>query len=318
MNAKVSIVIPVYKAKDTIDRCVSSLLEGTYRNIEVILVEDCSEDGTYEVCKGLESRYAQVICIQNEKNHGVSYTRNQGLKKATGTYLMFVDSDDWVEPDFVEKMAPLCKEDETCMPICGYVNHDEKKNGRTDLFLWSQEQKIETVPVKDTIVKLYEKRMLQIIWNKVFLVKTIKENQIKFDEHICIGEDFRFLLDYMKCQKIEQFKFLNLPLYHYSRDNENSLMSRLLEIGIEEPMKNFRKMYEFTKKSPEEIERLLEKEYEKQLEYYAYLIVHDRHLSKAEKREKVQALSNDKAEELYRKHRKLFYKEKIMKIMRRY
>ena len=98
-NKKVSIVIPVYKAADTITRCVESLEKNTYENLQIILIEDCSGDQTINVCKKLASMYDNVQCIENDENHGVSYTRNHGLDYADGNYLMFVDSDDYVEVD---------------------------------------------------------------------------------------------------------------------------------------------------------------------------------------------------------------------------
>lgn len=233
-NKKVSIVIPVYKAADTITRCVESLEKNTYKNLQIILVEDCSGDQTINICKKLANTYDNVLCIENDQNHGVSYTRNQGLDYADGTYLMFVDSDDYVEADYVETMISVisCTGDENIMPVCGYVNHDEKKNGRTDIFLPSNEQKdfkksIQIMP------ELYEQRMLQIIWNKIFRLDVIKQNHIRFKEEMFIGEDFRFLLEYMKAAKISGFFFVNKALCHYMRDNENSLMSRLLETKIQ-------------------------------------------------------------------------------------
>ena len=141
-NKKVSIVIPVYKAADTITSCVESLEKNTYKNLQIILVEDCSGDQTIDVCKELANTYDNVLCIENDQNHGVSYTRNHGLDYADGTYLMFVDSDDYVEVDYIETMisAISCTDNESIMPVCGYINHDEKKNGRIDIFLPSNEK----------------------------------------------------------------------------------------------------------------------------------------------------------------------------------
>ena len=92
--------------------------------------------------------------------------------------------------------------------------------------------------------ELYENRMLQIIWNKIFRLDVIKQNHIRFKEEMFIGEDFRFLLEYMKAAKISGFFFVNKALCHYMRDNENSLMSRLLETKIQDSLDNFKIMYE--------------------------------------------------------------------------
>ena len=124
-NKKVSIVIPVYKAADTITRCVESLEKNTYKNLQIILVEDCSGDQTINICKKLANTYDNVLCIENDQNHGVSYTRNQGLDYADGTYLMFVDSDDYVEADYVETMISVisCTGDENIMPELIFSYH---------------------------------------------------------------------------------------------------------------------------------------------------------------------------------------------------
>ncbi len=309
-NKKVSIVIPVYKAADTITRCVESLEKNTYKNLQIILVEDCSGDQTIDVCKKLANTYDNILCIKNDQNHGVSYTRNQGLDHADGIYLMFVDSDDYVEADYVETMisAISCVDDENVMPVCGYINHDEKKNGRTDIFLPSDESEhlkksIQIMP------ELYEKRMLQIIWNKIFRLDVIKQNYIRFKEEIFIGEDFRFLLEYMKAAKISEFLFVNKALCHYMRDNENSLMSRLLETKIQDSLDNFEIMYELMGKSSNEIQKLIAAEKEKQLKYYAYTIMHDINMTTKEKKERIFQLPSDNAGQLYKQQKILQRKE---------
>ena len=121
-NKKVSIVIPVYKAADTITRCVESLEKNTYKNLQIILVEDCSGDQTINICKKLANTYDNVLCIENDQNHGVSYTRNQGLDYADGTYLMFVDSDDYVSTKFVETLYELLHEYNTDMSAVSHKN----------------------------------------------------------------------------------------------------------------------------------------------------------------------------------------------------
>ena len=317
-NKKVSIVIPVYKAADTITRCVESLEENTYKNLQIILVEDCSGDQTINVCRELADMYDNVLCVENDQNHGVSYTRNHGLDYAEGTYLMFVDSDDYVVEDYVETMVTAVSdtEDEKIIPVCGYINHDEKKTGRTDIFLPSDEREnlkksIEIMP------ELYEKRMLQIIWNKIFRLDVIKQNHIRFKEELFIGEDFRFLLEYMQAAKITGFLFVNKPLCHYMRDNEHSLMSRLLETKIQDSLDNFEIMYELMGKSSDEIQKLITAEKQKQLEYYAYTIMHDDNMTTKEKKKRIFQLSSDHAEELYKKHKVLQRKESIYKWKKR-
>ncbi len=171
------------------------------------------------------------------------------------------------------------------IPVCGYINHDEKKTGRTDIFLPSDER--ENLKNQSRLCQNYmKKRMLQIIWNKIFRLDVIRQNHIRFKEELFIGEDFRFLLEYMQAAKITGFLFVNKPLCHYMRDNEHSLMSRLLETKIQDSLENFEIMYKLMGKSSDEIQKLITAEKQKQLEYYAYTIMHDDNMTTKRKKEK--------------------------------
>lgn len=309
---KVSIIIPVYRAADTIGRCVESLEKNTFKDFQIILVEDCSGDETIAVCRDLEGHYDNVVCIENDKNYGVSYTRNRGLDCADGTCLMFVDSDDYVEADYIETMLEACEQNKKLIPVCGYVNHDEKKNGRIDVFLPGDQRQSVRQPI-EIMEDLYEKRVVQFLSNKIFLMDIVRENQIRFEEELFIGEDFRFLLEYMKAAKTEGFLFVNKPLYHYMRDNENSLMSRLFESKIQDAIDNFKIMYEIMGKNSLEIQRLLEVQRKKQVEYYAYTIMHDDKMSGKEKKERIFQLPSDHTEKLYRQQKLLKGKERVYK-----
>lgn len=261
----------------------------------------------------LAEQYPQVQCVRNEQNRGVSYTRNQGLKAATGKYLMFVDSDDWVEPDFVETMIQTYEKFSCTIPVCGYVNHDEVKNGRTDIFCWSNQTESKEFFIRDVIVELYEKRLLQIIWNKCFVTEIVKKYNLTFEEGLNVGEDFRFLLQYIEKSGFQKCVFMNRPLYHYSRDNGMSLATTFTEISVEEPMQNLRKMHELTGKKGTELNGVMKSEYEKLLDSYAYSIMHDVRLSSEEKKKRVIALSDINGKTLYRKHKILCVKEAMRK-----
>ena len=104
MTCKVSVIIPVYNAEGTIRRCVESLVYGKERDIEVILVDDCSSDGSREVCQELDDEFQNVVIVRNKDNSGVSFTRNHGLEKAKGKYIAFVDSDDWVSGNYIKEL----------------------------------------------------------------------------------------------------------------------------------------------------------------------------------------------------------------------
>ena len=108
---KVSIIIPVYNAELFIDKCIESIINQTYKNLEIILINDGSSDRSGEICNNyaLSDNRIQVIEI---KNKGASFARNVGINLATGNYIMFVDSDDWIEKDMIENMIKLLAKEE--------------------------------------------------------------------------------------------------------------------------------------------------------------------------------------------------------------
>ena len=99
---KISIVVAVYNAEKTLKKCVDSLLNQTYNNIEIILVNDCSKDNSLDICNEYSKANDNVKVISNDRNYGVSDTRNNGIDNSTGEYICFVDSDDYVESNYIE------------------------------------------------------------------------------------------------------------------------------------------------------------------------------------------------------------------------
>ena len=95
-----SVIVPVYNAASTLERCVESILNSQRKDLQIILIEDRSKDNSWQICCTLAEKYSCITALQNDRNRGVSYTRNRGLDAAIGEYLLFVDSDDWVEPEW--------------------------------------------------------------------------------------------------------------------------------------------------------------------------------------------------------------------------
>lgn len=313
MEEKVSIIIPVYKAEKTIERCVQSIAEGTYPNVEIILVEDCSPDASLKKCRILEKKYDSVIVKHNIENRGVSYTRNQGLKCITGKYLMFVDSDDWVEPDYVESFVNEMAKANLAMVISGYVNHDEVFNGRTDIFGWGNTGEIQVSALSEKLSELYHNRLLQQLWNKIFRTEVVLENEICFDETISMGEDFRFILEYLAKvkQKSDKCVLLDRPLYHYIRDNETSLMSTFGNENIAEPLKNISLMSPLLDIGQEEQKLFYEKEKDRIVGQYAYRIMHNSNCSIIKKMDLLKEIAGSTWKKWFIKLSIICVKEKI-------
>lgn len=312
-----SVIIPVHNAEHTIDRCVESVLPTENPDVEILLVDDCSQDGSLAHCRALAEKYENVICLHNEVNRGVSYTRNCGLEAATGEFLLFLDSDDWYDPEYISQFRKIALTKRPKLAICGYVNHDEKYNGRTENFGWNTFAGNREVPFESALLKLYDDGLLQQLWNKMFTAAYVREHRLRFDESISIGEDTRFLLHYLKCCKPDTILLVNQPLYHYMRDQESSLMYHVGYESVEEPLKNLRLLYELSGLPQQEREKRLEEKRSQMVELYAYLILHNAGMRQSEKKRLVLALDTRRGNELYRRHVILYWKEKLKRVLQK-
>lgn len=215
----VSVIVPVYNTQDYLDKCIESLLRQTYKNIEVILVNDGSTDHSLEVCKKYASQDARIAII-NKENGGASSARNAGIRVATGEYIMFADSDDYVDENYVREMVDAQSENKDAFVICDLCGI------LSDGGLLPFHEKIKESGVFN-ICDYYRFSKWLILnqpYNKIFALEKVKANNILFKEDLPIGEDIYFNLEYlMHCKKIY---FVNKQLYYCLRDRDSSLCHR--------------------------------------------------------------------------------------------
>lgn len=312
---KYSIVVPVYNAENTIERCVESIIANNMDNIEIILIDDCSKDSSLEKCNAIAEKYKQIVVIHHDTNKGVSYARNTGIYAAKGKYTLFVDSDDWIDSLYCNTFDRYISENPDSFLICGYVNHDEKYNGRTDIIGWNDIGEYKVSNIKTELEVIYRSNLLQQLWNKLFITEIIQNNKLKFDESISIGEDFRFILEYIRVSKINKVVLINKPLYHYMRDQEGSLMFRVGLESVEEPLKNLVSLYQVVGYSQNEIEEKIVIDRKNQIELYAYLIMHNAGMSIKRKKKLIYNLDSKQGKYLYKKNKRIYIKEKIVKLL---
>lgn len=312
---KYSIVVPVYNAENTIERCVESIIANNMDNIEIILIDDCSKDSSLEKCNALAEKCKQIVVIHHDINKGVSYARNTGIYAAKGKYTLFVDSDDWIDSLYCNTFDRYISENPDSFLICGYVNHDEKYNGRTDIIGWNDIGEYKVSNIKTELEVIYRSNLLQQLWNKLFITEIIQNNKLKFDESISIGEDFRFILEYIRVSKINKVVLINKPLYHYMRDQEGSLMFRVGLESVEESLKSLVSLYQVVGYSQNEIEEKIVIDRENQIELYAYLIMHNAGMSIKRKKKLIYNLGSKQGKYLYKKNKRIYIKEKIVKLL---
>lgn len=204
----VSIIIPVYQAKDTLKECVLSCLNQKDINedeLEIILIDDGSTDGSDKICDELSEEYSGRLCAYHIPNGGVSNARNLGMEKAKGRYIAFVDADDKVLEDYLENMLRVLDDATVLVDEAGFDVGTGKLSGY---------QYLENYLITGN----------SHVWGKLFLLKTIQDNNIRFKDGLTIGEDLLFLMDLALSQgKDHTIKCIDKRDYIYA-DNENGAM----------------------------------------------------------------------------------------------
>lgn len=216
-NNKVSIIIPVYNTEQYINKCIQSIMNQTYENIEIIVINDGSTDNSLNKILELSEMDNRIIII-NSANKGVSNARNLGLEKSTGKYITFIDSDDWIEKEYVEKLVVNLEQTECDLSICYFDNEDNYYNViEKNKYLIDNKQKMYSELLKNPYLSGF-------LWNKVFKSEIIKNNNLKFDTDIHINEDLLFVCEYLEyCSKIIVDETV---LYHYIIRRNSALNSK--------------------------------------------------------------------------------------------
>lgn len=205
----ISVIVPVYNVEQYVNRCIESILNQSYHNIEVILVDDGSPDRCGDICDEYEKMDSRVRVLHKE-NGGLSSARNLGMAAARGELFCFVDSDDWLDPNFVRVLFDLITVNDADMAACCFCTAVEGRE-------------IPVNNVSDDTKIFFENLMFHAITdrnysgfacNKLFKACYIRDNHLVFDEHIFNGEDLPFVIEYLKyCKKIA---FTPSELYFYT------------------------------------------------------------------------------------------------------
>lgn len=172
--AKVSVIVPVYNVEKYLKRCLDSLINQTLSDIDIICINDGSKDSSLQILEQYAQKDSRIV-IYNQENSGLSVARNTGLEHASGEYIGFVDSDDWVDLDFYEKLYNSAKNNNADIAVADFIReHPNKKPKRLKL----KEEKIYTTPEdKFMICKVHREGC---VWNKIYRTEFIHSINLKF------------------------------------------------------------------------------------------------------------------------------------------
>ena len=219
---KYSVIIPIYNCQDYIARCIESILKQNTKDVEIILVNDGSKDNSKEIIQEYAKENSNIKII-NKKNEGVSKARNDGLKEATGKYILFLDSDDYLSDGYIKEINEIIKKNKEVELInFGFYSDVEDinlNNLSRDEIKYKEKFYKNRNTLKKDFVELWDNTMMYNIWNKVYLRKIIEENDIKFPEYNW-GEDIEFNRLYLNC--INNMYNSDKCFYHYVREREGA------------------------------------------------------------------------------------------------
>ena len=282
-NIKISVIVPIYNTDKFLKKCIESILNQTFKEIEIILINDGSIDNSHNICTEYKKKYPEKIKYINNENIGCSATRNLGIELAQGEYIAFVDSDDYIEKTMYEELWLEKEKSNSDIVVCGmtYINTIEK----------TKKISIPKIMKKDDYFK-YQNRIANI-YNKIFKKSLIISNRIFFPINTHYAEDLVFCFKaYLSTTKITS---VSKSFYNYILFGGNSIYSLEKRLGV---FISFKEIFRFLEeKKLKNNEKIMKKFYEL-FNFYAIRCVFFTLLNP------IQVSKND-----YKKYNNTFYEE---------
>ncbi len=215
---KVSIIIPIFNSESSIEQCLNSIINQTYHNIEILIIDNNSKDNSWNIIKKYKDNDNRIILLK-EKRQGVSYARNLGIKNSTGEYVMFVDSDDYLELNAVEVMVSLVK-DKKCDVIRAFYHSSIKTYD--SISKYKQDYLYNKDDINNYLIpSIIEQKISSYIW--LLIIKKELLNNITFHKKLFIHQDLYFYLELLN--SINNIYFSSTIIYHYNYSHNSSKSS---------------------------------------------------------------------------------------------
>ncbi len=211
-SLKISFIIPCYKVELYIENCVNSIINQSVRDIEIVAIDDGSPDNTGTILDNLAEKDSRIIVI-HKRNEGVSIARNTGIKESKGEYIVFVDADDYLSPDYASYMLNLVEQTgcDFCLSTICYERYGETQTVNETVTRYTP---------ADATALLLSPRMYVGCWNKIFKKSLIVDNKIEFSSSLFYGEGLRFITQVS--QKCNGVGVGSRKVYYYRKNNQDS------------------------------------------------------------------------------------------------
>lgn len=257
MEPLISIIVPIYKVEKYVEKCIETIINQTYKNLEIILVDDGSPDNCPQICDEYAKKDSRIIVI-HQKNGGLSNARNSGLNIAKGEFIGFVDGDDYIANDMYETLYNAIIDNDAQMSICNFyiVNEKEEKmqneiqtNIKEDVKVFNHQEAMKEM--------LIDKNIRGYVWTKLFKRECFE--LLRFPE----GRNYEDIAVSIKCfEKTEKIVYINKQKYYYVQ-RENSIDHIKSERNLRDAIEVSYERYKYVKNNYPEIE-----------EYNVYAFIH--------------------------------------------
>ena len=218
----ISVIIPVYNSEKYLAECLNSIINQTFKDIEIICIDDGSTDKSLEILNKYKEKDDRIH-ILTQQNEYAGAARNKGLSIATGNYIIFLDSDDFFELDMLEKMHKKIVSDNSDVVVCGYYNYDNIKNEVIDIYymreIYTNLSPFKAIDIVNNIFNFCRPNP----WTKLFKRDLFVKNNLKFDTTIC-SNDMSCI--YSALAIANSISILNSPLIYYRLNQKNNLTAK--------------------------------------------------------------------------------------------
>lgn len=217
----ISVIVPVYNVEKVLYHCIDSILNQIFNDFELILVDDGSTDNSGRICDEYAGKDTRAKVI-HKQNGGVSSARNAGIEVAQGEYICFVDSDDYLESNYLKELVETKRKYADYDNIwCGFQTVEDYNGKNKEAVIAKNDTGISCYSLEDIMI-LHERWLDASPCNKLFNKRVVVNNNIKFPEDLSLGEDLLFNFEYLDSTK-GKIVVINQPLYNYIRDGKESL-----------------------------------------------------------------------------------------------
>lgn len=208
----ITVVMSVYNTGKYLPKAVDSMLAQTYQDYELIIIDDGSTDGSGDICES-QGKRTDKARVYHKPNGGLSSARNFGIRHAKGNFIIFPDPDDWVEPNYLEKLLEIREKYKADLSICGHYFDEGSKST-----VWNESSPEGVYNLKEALkLLMHPYSFCGYVWNKLFSMKIIRENELFFDESLGMAQDLHFCYRYFQFCRVFAYD-PTTPVLHYNRD----------------------------------------------------------------------------------------------------